>query len=96
MNGFRVGDVCVIVKATKEYVGLECVVISLKSKSPDMLSVEVPAKPSGSHLGYAVFPFQIRRKRPPSWDQWLFDTSGVRDERPTGNRLLTPDEAFKL
>lgn len=89
---FKVGDVCEIVNGKNDvradYLGLECVVLSLSSKIPGKLSIEVPAKPSGHRDGYAAFPDNIRKKRPPSnydgdqagdWDLCPWQPAKVRE-----------------
>lgn len=85
---FKVGDVCVIVLANQfpQMVGMECTVTSLLSEHEDGgepgHTIDVPSFPrmDGSIEWFAV-PYELRLKRPPSWDEWLFDTSHVKDEQ---------------
>lgn len=47
---------------------------------------------------WCYVPDQLRLKRPPSWDQWLSDTSSVKDERPETEpvRRSALDEVARL
>ncbi len=73
MSGFRVGDVCVVVSVTwasaQWMVGKECTVIELHE--PDYVRTDINSE------GSFFYPHNLRLKRPPSWDKWIYDTSDV-------------------
>ena len=90
-SNLRVGDVCEVVGSLNcpEVIGKECTIIG----PLESLTIEYDTRPRHrvSINGYdetapngklwAFRPEYLRLKRPPSWDRWITDTSGVRDER---------------
>ena len=87
-HAFKVGDIVVLLWAKQEryqkFVGCDYEIIGpleLKrdSKTGDYMGYDV-RRPDGSK-GY-VRHDQVRLRRPPSWDKWIFDTSDVDQERP--------------
>lgn len=91
MGRFRVGDVCVFTESAiygltgQKASGLECTVIDgLKTRwmwppGEDRACYEVMCEQLASHALLAE-PYELRLRRPPSWDRWLYDTRDVERE----------------
>lgn len=91
MSKFKIGDVCVWVGLINwpELNGTECEITKELHWSVlvDGRSGWVREGPcygvkwcDGRHS--LAEPHNLKPKRPPSWDSWLFDTSKVKDEKP--------------
>lgn len=87
---FRPGDLCVLIASAKypNRVGEECTVLAVNVEKalgtqPGILGcniqfARIPPHPCGC---WWVFECQLKLIRPKGWDAWLYDTSGVRDEK---------------
>ena len=95
---FKVGDLCVIVATPgcsfcQPYHGMQCTVgkLIVQPETPEWVrccTLQPFTEPvygvdcaNGQRL--AIEESQLRRRRPPSWDKWIFDTRDVQDEAPS-------------
>lgn len=84
MSKFRVGDVCIYIDeaANPKMVNAECVIVGLCDENTGDHLCEFPGFPSPISTGlWACFGYQLRLKRPPSWDKWITDTREVEREK---------------
>lgn len=84
---FKVGDFCVLVLPGSKWNGQEVVVTRglevtrMHKISTDKIFI-APAYLVVDGGGYetAQLPHELRLRRPPSWDKWIYDTDHVRGE----------------
>jgi hypothetical protein len=88
MSAFKVGDVCVIVgllPIDRKYEGMECEIVSRGC----CLDREMEGGPLAWYLTHIrdkkgsdyIHHSNLRLKRPPSWDKWIYETSDVDGEQ---------------
>lgn len=85
---FKVGDVCYfqgLHSRCVEFNGTECCIVGdLQVRYGDSSHVERLCYSVRCALDGQLWlcePEYLRLRRPPSWDKWLYDTSGVDSER---------------
>lgn len=92
MSKFRVGDVVVYLWSRLGHTGKEATVLAVdqvayvkgKRRKDAILTTLCRPGPVGNEIGFPrgsrAVPEQLRLKRPPSWDSWLYDTSSIPGE----------------
>lgn len=83
---FKPGDVCEIVhpKTRPELKGFECEVVDAAHQHSHLpmfghnIQVRGVLAPDHPRGWFFAEPYQLRLKRPPSWDSWIYDTREVR------------------